>query len=85
MDPVTYAATKKLVIESLTGAGAIKGEKGDKGDKGDPGTTDHSQLTNRNTPEAHNIESISGLKSELDRIPEPVEPLTNSELEEILK
>lgn len=82
MDPTTYAATKKLIAESLAGAGAIKGEKGD---KGDPGTTDHSQLTNRNTPEAHNIESISGPKSELDRIPEPVEPLTNSELEEILK
>lgn len=41
MDPVTLAAAKKLMYETMTGAGAIKGDKGDpgdKGDKGDPGS-----------------------------------------------
>lgn len=44
MDLVTLAAAKKYTDETLSGAGAVKGEKGDKGDpgekgdKGDPGT-----------------------------------------------
>lgn len=49
------------------------------------GTTDHRVLSNRDAAEQHPIESISGLRKELDRIPEPVEALTNSELEEMLK
>lgn len=37
MDPVTYAAAKKLIGKSLAGAGAIKGEKGDPGPVGPQG------------------------------------------------
>ena len=52
---------------------------------GQGGTTDHRGLSHRDAPEQHPISSIAGLKGELDRIPEPVEALTNSELEEMLK
>lgn len=55
------------------------------GGGGEGGTTDHRVLSNRDAAEQHPIESISGLRAELDRIPEPVEALTNSELEEMLK
>lgn len=49
------------------------------------GTTDHRRLSNRDAAEQHPITSISGLEKELNRIPEPVEALTNTELEEMLK
>lgn len=52
---------------------------------GEGGVTDHRRLSNRDAAEQHPIESITGLRAELDRIPEPVEALTNSELEELLK
>lgn len=52
---------------------------------GEGGATDHRVLTHRDAAEQHPIGSISGLKEELDRIPAPVEALTNSELEEMLK
>jgi len=52
---------------------------------GQGGVSDHRLLSNRDEVDQHPIESISGLKNELDRIPEPVEPLTNEELEEMLK
>ena len=32
MDIITYALCKKYVESSLTGAGALKGQKGDKGE-----------------------------------------------------
>ena len=54
-------------------------------DETDGGTFDHQQLTNRDAPEQHPIGSISGLEKTLNRIPEPVEALTNTELEEMLK
>lgn len=54
-------------------------------DETDGGTFDHQQLTNRDAPEQHPIGSISGLEKTLNRIPEPVEALTNIELEEMLK
>lgn len=53
--------------------------------EGGGGTTDHRRLNHRDAAEQHPIASISGLRAELDRIPEPVEALTNSELEEMLK
>lgn len=34
---ITYAAAKKMAADSLTGAGAIKGQKGDTGAKGEDG------------------------------------------------
>ena len=37
MDMVLYSMLKRLIRDSLAGAGAIKGEKGDKGDPGEPG------------------------------------------------
>lgn len=55
------------------------------GDGGGAGATDHRRLSHRDAGEQHPIESISGLVQELARIPEPVEALTNTELEEILK
>lgn len=56
-----------------------------KGGSGEGGTTDHRQLTNRDAADQHPIISISGLEKELNRIPEPVEAITNAELEEMLK
>lgn len=48
-------------------------------------TTDHRELSHRDAPEQHPIGAIGGLLQELARIPEPVEALTNTELEEMLK
>ena len=55
------------------------------GGGGEGGTTDHRRLSHRDAAEQHPISSISGLEKELNRIPEPVEALTNTELEEMLK
>lgn len=49
------------------------------------GTWDHRELRNREAAGQHPMEAIEGLKKELERIPAPVEPLTNEELEEIFK
>lgn len=46
---------------------------------------DHRQLSHRDAEEQHPIAAIAGLEEKLERIPEPVEALTNLELEEILK
>lgn len=51
---------------------------------GEGGTTDHRYLSNRDAENQHPMKSIDGLEEELKRIPAPVEPLTNEELEEIL-
>lgn len=56
-----------------------------KGPPGDAGSEDHRQLSHRDAEDQHPIGAISGLEKELERIPEPVEALTNSELEEMLK
>ena len=55
------------------------------GGSGEGGTTDHRRLSHRDALDQHPIASISGLEKELNRIPEPVEALTNTELEEMLK
>ena len=52
---------------------------------GEGGATDHRMLSHRDAEEQHPISSITGLADELGRIPEPVEPLTNEDLEEILR
>lgn len=52
---------------------------------GEGGTTDHRYLTNRDAEKQHPIPAIDGLEEELRRIPAPVEPLTNEDLEEMLK
>lgn len=49
------------------------------------GTDDHRRLTHREDAEQHPIGAITGLAKELERIPGPVEALTNLEMEEILK
>lgn len=49
-----------------------------------PVTNDHRLLDHRDEGDQHPIASITGLRDELERIPQPVEPLTNTELEEIL-
>lgn len=52
---------------------------------GEGGTADHRALTHRDAERQHPIPAIDGLEEELKRIPAPVEPLTNEDLEEILK
>lgn len=52
---------------------------------GEGGTGDHRRLAHRDAAEQHPIRAIAGLEKELDRIPEPVEALTNTELEEMLR
>lgn len=52
---------------------------------GEGGTTDHRYLSNRDAENQHPMKSIDGLEEELKRIPAPVEPLTNEDLEAILK
>lgn len=49
------------------------------------GVTDHRRLTHRDAEGQHPVEAIEGLAEELRRIPAPVEPLTNEDLEELLK
>lgn len=49
------------------------------------GAADHRALTHRDAEKQHPIPAIDGLEEELKRIPAPVEPLTNEDLEEILK
>lgn len=46
---------------------------------------DHRLLTHRDAEKQHPISAIDGLENQLKRIPAPVEPLTNDDLEEILK
>lgn len=52
---------------------------------GEGGEFDHKLLTGRDAEGQHPISSISGLTEELGRIPVPVEPLTNFELEALLQ
>lgn len=71
----------------LISEGAVTGEAPEPAPppSGEGGTTDHRRLSHRDAAEQHPIASISGLEKELNRIPEPVEALTNTELEEMLK
>lgn len=69
----------------LISEGAVTGDAPEPVPPPEGGTTDHRRLSHRDAAEQHPIASISGLKKELDRIPEPVEALTNTELEEMLK
>ena len=66
-------------------AGASIGDAPEPEPPPEGGTTDHRRLSHRDALEQHPIASISGLEKELNRIPEPVEALTNTELEEMLK
>ena len=52
---------------------------------GGESVSDHRTLTGRDAERQHPISAIEGLEEELRRIPAPVEPMTNEELEEILK
>lgn len=52
---------------------------------GEGGATDHRVLSHRDADKQHPIKAIDGLEEEIKRIPAPVEPLTNLELEELLK
>lgn len=49
------------------------------------GSGDHRELTGRDAEKQHPIRAIDGLEEEIRRIPAPVEPLTNEDLEEMLK
>ena len=63
---------------------AGEGDPGPPGPGGE-GTSDHRLLTHRDAEGQHPIEAIEGLSREIQRIPAPVEALTNLELEELLK
>lgn len=52
---------------------------------GEGGTADHRLLSHRDAAKQHPIPAIDGLEEQLRRIPAPVEPLSNEDLEEILK
>lgn len=52
---------------------------------GGGGAGDHRALSNRDAEGQHPVKSITGLANELKKIPAPVEPLTNSELEALLQ
>ena len=55
------------------------------GSGGEGGTSDHRLLSHRDAEKQHPIPAIDGLEEQLRRIPAPVEPLSNEDLEEILK
>lgn len=55
------------------------------GGGGEGVASDHRMLSNRDAEKQHPIPAIEGLEDELRRIPAPVEPLTNEDLEELLK
>lgn len=52
---------------------------------GGGGAANHWALTGREAEDQHPVGAISGLEEALEKIPAPVEPMTNEELEEILK
>lgn len=68
-----YAGEKLLSAVLVVGGG------------GEGGTSDHRLLSHRDAKNQHPIAAIDGLTDELARIPDPVEALTNTELEAILK
>lgn len=68
-----YAGGKLLSAVPVSGGG------------GEGGTADHRLLTHRDAEAQHPMKAIDGLEEEIKRIPAPVEPLTNEELEAILK
>lgn len=51
---------------------------------GNKGTSDHRMLTNREDPEQHPLEAISGLSEVIKTIPPPSLALTNIEIDSIL-
>lgn len=51
---------------------------------GEGGALDHRTLTYRDAENQHPIASITGLAEAVERIPEPVRPITNIELEELM-
>lgn len=80
-DRIDYTVDGKLGLyagETLLSSVLIQG-----GGEGD--TSDHRLLSGREAENQHPIEAISGLKEKLERVPSPAEPLTNEELEEMLK
>lgn len=68
-----YSGDKLLSVVPVSGGG------------GEGGTTDHRFLSNRDADKQHPMSAIEGLEDEIRRIPAPIRPLTNSELEELLK
>lgn len=68
-----YSGDKLLSAVPVSGGG------------GEGGTTDHRFLSNRDADKQHPMSAIEGLEDEIRRIPAPIRPLTNSELEELLK
>lgn len=52
---------------------------------GSGGTDDHRLLLHREDPDQHTLDSISGLTEVVKTIPPPAVPLSNSEIEEIIK
>lgn len=70
----------------------VRQEISTSGGSGSTGTLDHSVLINRDALDQHPMSAITGLanyissiETELDSIPPPPEPISNTELEELLK
>lgn len=66
----------------LRGGGGLAGHVG-AGPVG--GIREHDALVNRDKPDQHPIEAISGLRRTLDTIPPVAEALSNEELEALLR
>lgn len=54
-------------------------------DATDGGTSDHAELMNRDAENQHPMSAITGLQDAVNRIGAPMEPITNQELEDLLK
>lgn len=80
-DALNYTETGKLGLYS---GGKLLSAVPIRGSGGEGGVSDHRLLTGRDAEGQHPISAIAGLKDEIMRIPAPVEPITNLELEELL-
>ena len=47
--------------------------------------TEHGALSGRDKEDQHPIEAVTGLKGAIDSIPPAIEPITNIEMDEMLK
>mgnify|MGYP000625686061 CR=1 FL=1 len=69
----------------LLGAASSGGSLSGKLGQSSGGTSDHRFLLHRDADDQHPMSAVTGLADALKLIPAPVEPITNSEMEELLK
>lgn len=79
------------LVGSLSGGAAARGSASSGGSlsgklgQSSGGTSDHRFLLHRDADDQHPMSAVTGLADALKLIPAPVEPITNSEMEELLK